>query len=597
MRSKRQIVLWAGALGIVLAAAPGSPPALAAQNNRLTVLVAPVAVTEPVDRRFGERIAEEVRDALETFPGYIAIERGDARKLIDQFDLDERAMQPIEWRQLGMQMDAAIVMVGTAVSSASGVDVDVVFMEPTTGDQLPMEVFSVADDRSHEEAAIQIMEQFGQGVEYYRSLSFCADYVSSEEPEDAINNCTRALSLSPDSDRAYYLRGRAHMLNEAWGDAVSDLQRVVDRNESDTNALQSLAYSHAQLGNGAESLRYYREFLGFQPDAVDVRRTVAYELMQASSWAEAVALLQEGVDRAPDNLDLLNYLLIASLEAGQSEGEVTDPEMIRLAVDVSDRLVAIQGDAVEPTVLSNATNAHLLLDEFDEALSFSQRALDAISNSAEDNGDGGASRSSLLAQVHSLRAEIYDHLEDPANGISELERALDYDPDIVNGRQRLGDLKLKSGDATGAVEQFRMAVSDGANGEQIAQALLYQAHQQHITPQQQRSPESIDIGEVSRAVELLGLAAEFASSQEFSEQIYFFTAYSHYLVGSGYDGRNSADEECGPARNALAAFRQVAGALANAGSFQQTSQQDILNAVDAQVFRQESIIESACQAS
>ena len=595
MRSTRNILSWVAA-GVAVLSVPTTPRALEAQTGNLTILVATVAVTEPVDRRFGERIAEEIREALQTFPGYMAIERDDARDLIDQFDLDERAMTPIDWRQLAIQMNASLVMLGTAAQAGGGVEVDITFTEPSSGDELPMRSFVVADDDSHEEAAAHAMEQLGTAVEYARSLAFCADYLASEQPNDAISNCNAALRLSPESERAHYLRGRAHMLSEAWADAAADLQWVVDENPSSTEALEALAFTHAQLGNGAESLRYYQEFLGFQPDRVEVRMRIAYDLTQAGRWGEAVQLLKDGVERAPDNEDLLEYLAGAALQAGQTAGEVTDAEMIREAVDASGKLVELQGDAVSPTTLSNATNAYMLIEEYDNALAFSDRALEAIAGSDGANGEGEMSREDLMAQVHSSRARIYDRLEDPATGVAELEQALEYNPDVENGRQQLATLKLKAGDTAGAVEDFRAAVAAGADPDQVANAIFSQAHVTHFEAQMgvYTNPVAIDVGEVAKAIELFAAAAEFAQTPQTSDQIQFFLAFGYYMQGIAYDGRNEADEACGPARNALTAFQRVTSHLNQSGSYQAASQQQIRDAIDVQLYRQEQIIESSC---
>ena len=594
MRSTRNILPWV-AVAVAVLSVPSVPQDLNAQAG-LTVLVAPVATTEPVNRRFGERIAEEIRDALEIFPGYVAIERNDARDMIDQFDLDERTMTAIDWRQLAMQMNASLVMVGTAVQGAEGVDVDIDFMEPTSGDELPMEVFTVADDDSHEEASQATMDQFGSAVEYLRSLMFCADYLNSEQSGDAINNCNAALALSPDSERAHYLRGRAYMLQESWGGAAADLQRVVNENPADGEALQALAFTYAQLGDGAKSLQYYQQYLEFMPDAVDVRMRIAYDLTQAGRWAESVQLLQDGVARAPDNTDLLEYLAGAALQAGQTAGEVSDPDMIRAAVDASAQLVALQGDAVSPTTLSNATNAYMLIEEYDNALAFSDRALEAISGSEGTNGEGEMSREELLAQVHASRARIYDRLDDPAKGVEELELALQYNPDVDNGYQQLATLKLKAGDAEGAVADFETAVTQGANRDQVANAIFSLAHGQHFQAQSQllSNPAGINLGEVATALNLFGAAAGFAEAPETAQQIHFFLAFGYYLQGSAYDARNEADEACGPARNALGAFQNVAPNLGQAGSYQAASQQQIRDAIDVQLYRQEQIIEASC---
>ena len=546
MRSTRNILPWVAA-GVAALSLPAAPRALdAQQTGDLLILVAPVAATEPVDRRFGERIAEEIRDGLRIFPGYIAIERDDARDLIDDFDLDERTMSRIEWQQLGMQMNAALVMVGTAVAVAGGVEVDVNFLEPNSGDQLPMEAFTVADDDSHQEAGTQIMGQLGQGVEYLRSLAFCGDYLAQEKPMDAISNCNAALALNPESDRAHYLRARAHMLNEAWGEAAVDLQRVVDNNPSDNDALESLAFTYAQLGDGAASLRYYQRYLEFRPDNVDTRLRIAYELSTAERWPETVQLLQDGVARAPDNEDLLEYLTGAALEAGRSaDGTVTDAAMIRVAVDASGRLVELQGDAVNPSTLSNATNAYMLLEEYDNALAFSDQALEAISNS-DGSGEGEMSREELLAQVHASRSTIYDRMENPEMGVAELEQALAYSPNVPNGRQRLAALKMKAGDTEGAVADFRAAVENGADSNQVGNAIFSLGYNSYYVPQTRVEYGSIDLGELNTALELLDVATEFVQDTDLSQQVHFFLAYGYFLQGSAYDSRNEADMAWAP---------------------------------------------------
>ena len=53
-------------------------------------------------------------------------------------------------------MQANVVMIGTAQPSGGGVAVTVAFVDPRTGDELPVDDFSVADDKQHKEAAAQI---------------------------------------------------------------------------------------------------------------------------------------------------------------------------------------------------------------------------------------------------------------------------------------------------------------------------------------------------------------------------------------------------------------------------------------------------------
>ncbi|MCG8467016.1 MAG: FlgO family outer membrane protein [Gemmatimonadetes bacterium] len=568
---------------------PLTPIATAAQD--LTILVAPVQVTEPVDRRFGERIAEEVMEALEQFPGYSAIDEDAVEDLIDQYDLDKRAMSNIEWRQLATQMNANVVMVGTASNGGAGVAVDVDFIEPRSGDELPMVGFNVPDDDSHEEAAQEIMTQLEGAVEYARAVAFCADYLASEQAADAVTNCTNAIELNPEADRAYYLRGRAHMMSESWGTAAEDLQRVVDNDPSNTEALQSIAFVYAQLGDGDRSLDYYRQYLNFQPDDVDVRLRIAYELANAGGHAEAMSILQDGVERAPDNVQLLEYLGGIALQAGQSDGQVTDADALRTAVVALERLIEIQGDEVSPTTLANTTNAYMLNEEYEEALAFSERALSMIQNSSggtngggEEDGAPGASREQLLGQVHSARAQIYDRMELPQEAATEFQQAIGYDTAIPNGYQRLAQYKLKAGDTDGAVADFRAAVTNGADANQIADALFGQGYNDHFTA-----------GRYQQAIDMFNVAAEFADAPDVSSRIHFFAAYGYFQRGTALDDGNAEAEACGPAQAALSAFQNVGGHLAQAGDYETGSQGQIRDAVDVQLYRQEQIIKKSCE--
>ena len=255
----------------------------------------------------------------------------------------------------------------------------------------------------------------------------------------------------------------------------------------------------------------------------------------------------------------------------------------------------LQGDAVNPSTLSNATNAYMLLEEYDNALAFSEQALESISAS-DGSGEGEMSREQLLAQVHASRATIYDRMENPAMGVAELEQALAYNPDVPNGRQQLATLKLKTGDIEGAIADFRTAVEAGADPNQIANAIFSLAYTNHFEAQSRAlsNPATIDVREVATALELFTVAAEFVQDPAASEQMHFFIAFGYYLQGSAYDGRNEDDEACAPARSALNAFQRVSTHLGQAGSHQAASQQQIREAIDVQLYRQESIIEASC---
>ena len=597
MRSTRNVLSMAAAVGVALSLIPMLPGQARAQSSQITVLVAPLIVADGVNRNFGKDVAKKVREALEDFGGLTPIEEGAVNDFLKQYDLKPENLSAIEWRQIAGQMQASMVMIGTAEPSGQGISIDVAFLDPRTGDELPVEPFTVEDDGEDDAAAERITADLGVGVQYQQSLVFCAEYLASEEVEDALRNCNAALEINPNSNRAYYLRGRAHMIGEAWGTAAEDLERVVEAEPSNTEALQSLAYVHAQLGNKDRSLELYMDYLTFNPDDPSVRLNIAYELANAGANAEAMRILQEGVQRAPDNIDLQEYLGNVALAAGQSGGEVTDPDAIRTAVAAFERVLEVKGDQIAPTTLTNVINAYMLIEEYDQALEFSDRAIALINNPPAATADSGAatgegsdlpeqprmSKDQLLAQVYAARANVYSRQDMHAEAAAELERALALDSEIPNGYQRMALSKLRSGDPDGAIEGFRTSVEQGANPDEIANALFGQGYNDHFQQ-----------GRFQEAIRLFDVAAEFAQAPDVAQQIQFFIGYGHYQRGTRIDEANAQDEACAPARQALSAFQQVAPHLDRAGQYQASSQSDIREAVDVQLYRQEQIIRAAC---
>lgn len=598
MRSVRNVMSTAAAVAVALSLIPMLPGHARAQSSQITVLVAPLVVADGVDRNFGRDVARKVRESLENFGGLTPIEEDDVEDFLDQYELDWRNLSAIEWRQIAGQMQASMVMIGTAERSGQGVSIDVAFLDPRTGDELPVEPFTVEDDGDDDAAAERITADLEVGVEYQRSLVFCNEYLASEEFEDALRNCNAALEVNPNSTRALYLRGRIYMAQEAYGTAVEDLERVIEAEPSNTDAIQSAAYTHAQLGNNERSLELYMDYLTFNPEAPEIRMQIAYELTNAGAHAEAVEVLEAGVERQPDHVDMLEYLGNIALRAGQENGEVTDAEMIRKAVAAFEKVLDIRGDQIAPTTLTNVINAYMLIEEYDQALAFSDRAITLINNPPaatsdttgematelpEEAQEPARSKDELLAQVYAARANVYSRQDMHAESAAELERALELDPEVPSGYQRLGLAKLRSGDEDGAIEAFRTSVEHGANPEDIANALFGQGYNDHFQQ-----------GRYLDAIRLFDVAAEFAQTPENQRQIHFFMGFGHFQRGTNIDNANADAEACGPARQALAEFQQVLPHLNQAGQYQPESQTQIRDAVDVQLYRQEQIIRAAC---
>jgi len=590
MRSARNVLFLAAVLGLATSLAWLVPEKAAAQSSEITVLVAPLALGDGVHKDFGKNVAKEVRKALEGFGGLTPIDEGAVKDFLKQYGLKADNLSPIEWRQMAGQMSASMVMLGTAEAATDGIHLKVSFVDPKTGDELPVEPFTVADRKQARDAAEHITSGLGVQIEYLQSVAYCSEYLASEQVDDALRNCNRALEINPASDRAFYLRGRTYMLQEAWGTAVEDLEHVVADEPSNTEALQSLAYTYAQLGNAAESGRYYREYLNFNPDDATVRLRVAFDLASAGGYAEAMEILEDGVKRDPNNIDLLEYLGGVALNAGQSNGEVTDEAAIRKSVDAFEKVLAARGNNLDPKMMTNVVNANMLIGDYDAALAFSDRAIKMIENPpADTTADGGdadtphASKEEMLASIYSARASVYNKTGQYAEAAAALQEALEYKPDLPNGYQRLALFKLQSGDADGAIEDFRRAVERGADSDEIANALFSQGYNDHFQK-----------GRFLEAIKLFEVASEFAQAPDVAHQIEFFIAYGYYQRGTALDKGNEDAEACGPARSALSAFQKVGPHLGQAGTYNANNQAQIRDAVDVQLYRQGQIVEKSC---
>lgn len=578
--------------------------------SRIQVLVAPLTTGPGVNDKFGENVAKEVTKAIENMSGMQPMSEKDVKQALKQFDLDARQLSPIQWRQLAGRLNAQMLMVGSAERAGGGVQVSVTFLDPSSGDELPVEPFTVPDDGQDKQAAARITAGLEEQVAYQRSVIFCQEYLGSNQLEDALRNCNEALSVNPGSSRALYMRGRVHMEADDYEAAVDDLEPVIEENPANTEALQSLAYSHAQLGNKDRSLELYQAYLEFQPDDAQVRLNIAFELAQAGAFQEASEILQAGVERDSTNANLWEYLGNVALAAGTAtnggpEGAtVKDTSQVRLAVRAFDKVLALKGDSVGASVLTNAIAAHLELGDLDEALAFSERALEALrsgrgtATAASEAGSEGTtpetpegvpgaaeSREQIRARIHSLRADIFARRDNFDRALAEMDEVLSIDPNYAGAYMKRGFYRLRSGNTEGALADYRRAAQEGGRDPNaIANQLFGTGYNDYFQK-----------GQFTAAIDMFRTALEFAREPQLTQQINFFAAYGYYQMGTNIDKRNEGQESCQPARQALSAFQNVAPYLGSAGGYQSNSQAQIREAVDVQIYRQEQIIRAKCR--
>lgn len=578
---KAVVVFTAGVMLAALIATPAISQESGASGGRAKVLVAPLEQDNGVKNNFGRKVSEEVVKRLEGAGTLSPIANRTVKDELKKLKLNIEDLGLIQWRQLAGRLDADLVLHGTVTRSSSGNSFSVQFVDARNGDSTPIPSFVVRDDngRGINEAADQIMGAIEGQVGYQRSLLFCADYLSAEQYEDALRNCEQAVAFNPASTTGKYLIGRVYMGLENYELARENLQAVVELNPAEVDALNSLAFTEAQLGNMDRATELYGEYLNFNPGDVDVRMNIAFQLAQAGGYDEAIGLLRSGLEVDSMNAGLWEFLGNVALNKGTAEapvGEATgdqeaiaDEEAILIAVGAYNKVLELKGAETDPQILKNVVAAYLEVGDYEEALSFADRAQAQLPDDAS---------------LRSLRADVHARMEDYPAAISAMDEALRIDPDLERGRMKRGFFKLSAGDSQGAIADLRAAVQSGEDPDVVAGQMLSRGYNDHYKS-----------GQYDRAIELFRVGTEFATPGETRQQLYFFTAFSHYQLGVRIDQANEADEACGPGRRALAQFEQVLPNLNRAGNIQAESQGQIRESADVYLYREQQIVRKACQ--
>jgi tetratricopeptide (TPR) repeat protein len=590
------LLATAALLATVMLAFPASAAAQA--SGRAKALVVPIAEESGVKRNFGRKVADRVRDRLSDAATLTAIEWTAVRDELKRLKLDEDDLGPVQWRQLAGRLNADLLLAGTVSRASGGNAFNVSFIDARTGDESAIPEFVVQDDggSGEREAADQILQAVEGQVEYQRALLFCADYLGSEQYEDALRNCEEAARYNPDGMSVRYLMGRVQMGLEDWDVAKEHLDVVVVDNPAHVDALNSLAYTEAQLGNTDRAMELYREYLGFNPNDASVRMQIAFDLAQAGGFDGAILLLEEGIERDSANAALWEFLGNVQLNKGTTSdiamggagtgvdgegggegggedpatgGSVANEDAIREAVVAYEKVLELRGEETDPQILKNVVAAYLQLGDLDAASRF---AVLAEAQLPED------------ASLRSLRADVRARAGDYQGAIAAMDEALRLDPELPRGLTKRGFFKLSAGDEQGAMSDLRAAVDGGEDRDIVAQQLLSRGYNDYFQNEQ-----------YTRAAAMFETALDFADEAQTKQQLHFFAAFSHYQDGVNVDTGNSS-EACQPARQALNRFRQVLPHLNGAGSFQAENQAQLRESTDVYIYREEAILNKpACR--
>lgn len=552
-----------------------------AASGRARVLVSVFQPDEGVDGDFGKEISDRIRQRVDDFDLLSAVSGDEVEKAVEQFELEVTDMDLISWRQLASRLNAQLIIYGDITrggSSDDGYSVEAMFVDADRGDTTSVPAIEVSGGGGDaaEEVAESVAGDLSDQVEFIRARLNCQEYLSSDQLDDAVRNCDRALSVRPDNPQALYLRGRIAVEQENWEEAIDYLSKAVEQSSSNEDALQSLAFAHAQAGNRDRSVELYREYLEFNPGAVDVRLNVAYNLASADAYSEAMKILEDGIERDSSRAQLWKYLGDVAIRSGTAADQdrvagstsIADTSAIETAVEAYRKYADLEPDSVDAAMYRNMVGAYLQIGSLDEAADQSRRALDQISDDP---------------RLWAIQADVMSRQKDLDAAVSAMDSVIALDSTYRRPYFKRGVFKLRNGDQEGALEDFEKAVESGTDPDDIGQQLFATGHKDYY--KQERFEQSAAMFET---------ALEFAEEGELQNQLNFWAGYSYFRLGERFDEDNKEDEACEPARRALENFERVPSRLEQAGSYQQESQSQLEKAVETYIYRQEQIIKKSC---
>ena len=447
-------------------------------GGRFRVLI-PRFFAQGGDRGFGDRVADELRERINTLPTHQAIPEGDIEDQLDRYDLDWEDLDCLRTRQLAPQVNAQVALCASYTSEGDNRQIqDIQFWDVASSESLDVEPVTV-DRNNRAEAAQHIYESFDRYVQQVRSAQICSDYAQSQQWENALENCDRSLELNPNAVSVRYQRARILYNMEDYEPALAELEQVLELNPLHEDALQLAGYIATTQGMEEEGRDYYSRYLELNPGNAAIRMRIAYEQAQAGDPVGAMAFIQQGLDVDPNNTDLLEqfggFAFTAAVNAtqeasvGAQDSGTIPPEAegyYRQAIDAYQRVWEQKGAETDARHLSNVVSAYVQLDEIDQAIQTAERVLET-----HPQND----------RLWSLYADALQRSGRTDEAITALERLKEINPEYPNVSLRQGQWLIQAGRVQDAVNILREEVAgDPQQADMAARLVFADAHQNGV---------------------------------------------------------------------------------------------------------------------
>jgi tetratricopeptide (TPR) repeat protein len=395
------------------------------------VAVFDLQVTNKRHDSFGERFAEEIREAVDASGALAAVSENElkdflkaqGKELCENLLAEEAAL-------LGEDMGVELVVMGFLFKQGKEYSATLRIVQVSTGREvLPPEKLTVGSKRDDQEAAAaQMAERLlefpkEEAAKHYR---FGQDYFVGGNYKDAAAAFERAIAAAPDMWEAYYAAGAAYGKLGDEAKSEEKYNEVLVRNPEYAEGYQARGDHYRQQGNLELALADLDRAVELKPELVPalLSRGLVYQAL--ARYAEAAADFQKATELEPDNA----YAWVAR---GAAEAVSGSPWQAVLSYEH-----AVQADSTYVLAWSNLAR-----------LCMSQREL-SLQTGRQINGHG--------AQEYLNKA------------IWALQRLLELKPEDLDTRVRLASAYGVAGRSQEADSLFSLLVAEVPSNLEVREA-------------------------------------------------------------------------------------------------------------------------------
>ena len=485
-------------------------------SSRFRVLIPDFQPINDEDDDFGKDLADELRDLIDDMLTHSAVDEDDIKDALKQYDLKMEDLNCIIAQQLAAQKNYEVVLCARYAGSKERWDIQRIrFVDVRT-----QEEFVVADvtsaDKMEEQAAQEIFRAFELFVEQTRVAIFCRDYAQSQQWENALTNCDRALELNPNSNTSRYTRANVLKETERFAESLAEVKRLLESDPFHENALLLGGFlaSPTNLDDAELARDYYNRYLQLDPTNSQVRITVAYDLARQGDPLGGLEIIEAGVAVDPDNIvfhEQAGNFAFAGAEAVRREAQVEGsdgmtPEVRELygkAIASYEQVFVEKGDQMLVTQLRNVVAAQHTLGNLDEAISFGERAIASHPEEAS------------LRDIYARALKDAGRIPEAVTALAAIE---EIDSAWPNLHLRMGSWLIEIGQVDEAIPALQAAVTKGSTPDAAANMIFNYAYTTFFAPTEGKN--------LLRFIELVELAKEFELSGDVREQYEFYHGYA-----------------------------------------------------------------------